>query len=64
MNGSLLDRNGNIIVSKLESELQQALEFDIKYKQKDNMKKRACKVAKSYDEFRDMVACAHLEHLT
>ena len=62
MNG-IIDSKGNIVSSKLESELKLALEADLKYKQQDNMKKRACRVAKSYDEFRDMVACAHLEHV-
>ena len=59
----VIDNKGNIVSSKLESELKLALEADLKYKQQDNMKKRACRVAKSYDEFRDMVACAHLEHV-
>lgn len=59
----ILDKNGQLVPSKLESELQQALEADLRYKQQDNMKKRASRVAKSYEEFRDMVACAHLEHV-
>lgn len=58
-----LDANGNINIFKLQEELQSSLEFDVKYKQTDNMKKRASKVAKSYDEFKDMVACAHLKKL-
>jgi hypothetical protein len=58
-----LDDDGNINASFLEKELQSALEFDIKYKQTDSMKKRAVKVAGSYDEFRNMVACAHLKTL-
>ena len=59
----IIDSKGNIVSSKLESELKLDLEADLKYKQQDNMKKRACRVAKSYDEFKDMVACAHLEHV-
>jgi hypothetical protein len=59
-----LDASGNIDTSKLEEELRHALEFDVRYKQTDNMKKRACKVSGSYDEFKAMVACAHLKTLT
>lgn len=59
-----LDENGNIDSSKLERELRSALEYDIQYKQKDNMKKKAVKVAGDYDEFKAMVACAHLKTLT
>lgn len=55
------DANGNIDPSSLEKDLQQALDSDVKYKQTDNMKKRAIKVAGSYDEFKNMVACAHLK---
>lgn len=44
----LLDSSGNIDPKKIEKELAHALEFDNKYRQTDNMKKRACKVAKSY----------------
>lgn len=43
----LLDSVGNINPNKLEKELARALEFDARYRQTDNMKKRACKVAKS-----------------
>ena len=60
---SLLTLDANINVSKLEKELRTALDFDVKYKQTDNMKKRACKVATDYDEFKSMVACAHLKTL-
>ena len=59
-----LDNNGNVQTEKLQKELQQALQGDIKYKQVDSMKKRAIRVAKSYDEFKGMVACAHLKTLT
>jgi len=38
-----------------------ALAFDIDYKKKDNMKKRAIKSAPDYDAFRNMVACASLK---
>mmetsp|Transcript_22413 Transcript_22413/g.32679 ORF Transcript_22413/g.32679 Transcript_22413/m.32679 type:complete len:233 (-) Transcript_22413:19-717(-) len=55
------DNNGNIDAASLEKELQNALDFDLKYKQTDGMKKRAIKTAQSYDEFKNMVACAHLK---
>lgn len=57
------DSNGNIDPSSLEKDLQDALDSDVKYRQTDNMKKRAIKVASSYDEFKNMVACAHLKTL-
>jgi hypothetical protein len=56
-----LDSDGNIDTSKLSKELLDALEFDINYKKKDNMKKRAIRVAPSYDAFKNMVACANLK---
>ena len=59
----MLDSEGNIDTNRLEKELRNALDFDIKYKQTDNMKKKACKVAGSYDEFKAMVQCAHLKTL-
>ena len=59
----LLGTDGNININRLEKDLRKALDFDIKYKQTDNMKKRACKVATDYDEFKNMVACAHLKTL-
>ena len=59
-----VDDKGNIDTSQLEKELTQALEFDVKYKQKDNMKKKAIKVAGDYNEFKAMVDCAHLKTLT
>lgn len=59
-----LDDDGFIDSSQFQKEVQSALESDVKYRQVDYMKKRAVKVAKSYDEFRDMVACAHLKTLT
>lgn len=62
--GITLDAAGNIDTRKLEKELRSALDFDIKYKQTDNMKKKACKVSGTYDEFKAMVACAHLKTLT
>lgn len=55
------DINGNIDPTTLEKDLQMALHADVKYKQTDNMKKRAIKVAGSYEEFKNMVACAHLK---
>ena len=60
----VLDEKGNIKQSVLEKSLRNALDFDIKYKQRDNMKKRACKTAGSYDEFKAMVDCAHLKKLS
>lgn len=59
-----LDSSGNVQTEKLQKELHAALEGDIKYKQVDSMKKRAIRVAKSYDEFKGMVACAHLKTLS
>ena len=59
-----VDSMGNIDTSQLEKELTQALDFDIKYKQKDNMKKKAIKSAGDYNEFKAMVDCAHLKTLT
>lgn len=38
-----------------------ALEEDVKYYKTDEMKKRAIKTAKSYDEFKGLVACACLK---
>eukprot|EP01039_Chlorochromonas_danica_P006459 gene6459-7123_t len=61
---SFLDAEGNINTARLAKELEAALEFDTRYRQTDNMKKRAVKVAASYDEFKAMVACAHLKKLT
>ena len=55
------DANGNIDPSSLEKDLIVALDSDVKYKQVDNMKKRAIRISKSYDEFKAMVACAHLK---
>jgi hypothetical protein len=56
-----LDESGNIDADRLSRELTEALEFDIAYKKKDNMKKRAVRSAPSYDAFKNMVACAHLK---
>lgn len=56
-----LDANGNIDADKLTKEMTEALAFDIDYKKKDNMKKRAIKSAPDYDAFRNMVACASLK---
>ncbi len=61
---SILDEFGNINASFLQLELQEALSSDIKYKQVDNMKKRAVKVAADYNEFKAMVACAHLKKIS
>jgi hypothetical protein len=64
MDAVRLDKEGNIDTKSLEKELKDALEFDVNYKQRDNMKKRASKAAASYDEFRSMVDCAHLKKLS
>lgn len=61
---SILDVNGNINTDKLSKELRAALDADVKYKQTDNMKKRACRTAADYDQFKAMVECAHLKKLT
>ncbi len=58
----MLDASGNINTAKLAKELQSALDADIKYKQTDNMKKKACKAAGSYDEFRAMVCLPQFSH--
>ena len=55
-----LDSDGFINSSKFQKDIYSALDEDRKYRETDYMKKRAVKVAKSYDEFKDMVACAHL----
>lgn len=55
-----LDANGNIDTAALEGDLRSALAADTEYRRTDNMKKRAVRVAKSYDEFKNMVACANL----
>ena len=59
-----VDENGNIDTSMIERELSQALQFDVAYKQKDNMKKKAIKAAADYNEFKAMVDCAHLKTVT
>ena len=61
---SIVDANGNIKSSLLVKELTTALEGDIHHKQTDSMKKRAVKVSRDYDEFKNMVAAAHLKTLT
>jgi hypothetical protein len=60
---NILDVDGNIDTTKLSKELTEALEFDVRYKQVDNMKKRAIRNAQSYDEFKALVQCAHLKKL-
>ena len=52
---------GDFNPSVLERELAVALEEDTKHKQTEAMKKRAITKAKDYDEFKNMVACAHLK---
>jgi hypothetical protein len=58
-----MDAFGNLNTAKLEKELLANLQADIKYKQTDNMKKKAVKTAGSYEQFRAMVDCAHLKTL-
>jgi len=62
--GIPLDAQGNLDTSVLAKELQNALDFDLKYKKTDNMKKRAIRKAGSYDEFKAMVACANLKTIS
>ena len=61
--GVKMDNNGYIDSSSFQKELKSALDEDVRYRQVDYMKKRAVKVAASYDEFKAMVACAHLRTL-
>lgn len=56
-----LKEDGNIDAARLEKDFRSALDFDMKYKQEDNMKKRACKISADYNEFKAFVACAHLK---
>ena len=48
----------------LERELAASVEADARYHREDDMKKRAITVAPTYDDFRNMVACAHLKPLS
>jgi len=59
-----LDAEGNLDTGHLAKELKAALEYDVHYKQQDNMKKKAVKTSGTYDDFKAMVACAHLKTLT
>lgn len=61
--GVELDEYGNINTKKLAKELRGALDHDVRYRQVDNMKKRAIRIAPSYDDFKAMVACSHLKTL-
>ena len=56
-----IDKNGNVDTNNLSTEIKDSLDFDLRYKQTDNMKKRAIRVAGCYDDFKNMVACAHLK---
>ena len=60
-NCAKIDSEGFINSQSFQKDIQTALDADTKYRQTDYMKKRAVKVSKSYDEFKDMVACAHLK---
>jgi len=59
-----LDAEGNLDTGYLAKELNAALQYDIHYKQVDNMKKKAVKTSGTYDDFKAMVACSHLKTLT
>ena len=48
----ILEPDGKINTSKLEESMHKALEFDVKYRQTDNAKKRAIKVSGSYEDFK------------
>jgi hydrogenase maturation factor len=61
---SIVDAEGNIRTDSLSKELRAALQEDVRYRQTDNMKKRAVKVAGDYSVFKNMVAAAHLKKLT
>ena len=56
-----LRTDGSVDKKKLEKELNEALQEDFRYEKTDAMKKRAIHNARSYDEFRHMVACATLK---
>lgn len=60
----LVDCDGNINIGMLSKELGSAMAHDVRYKQVDNMKKRAVKGAASYDEFKALVSCAHLQKIS
>ncbi|KAJ0393446.1 hypothetical protein P43SY_000754 [Pythium insidiosum] len=53
--------HGCFDTAALQDELARALEEDRKYKLTDSMKKRAIHTAASYDEFKNLVACADLK---
>ncbi len=59
-----LKNDGTMDMSVLEKELKHAMEDDYTRTKTDEMKKRAIKVARDYDEFKNMVACATLKPLT
>lgn len=61
---SILDEQGNINAQQLTKEIKASLEYDIRYRQVDNMKKRAIRTSTNYEEFQALVACAHLKKLS
>ncbi len=61
---SILDEQGNINADQLSKEIKASLEYDLRYRQVDNMKKRAIRTSTNYEEFQALVACAHLKKLT
>ncbi|KAE9034745.1 hypothetical protein PR003_g8392 [Phytophthora rubi] len=56
--------HGAFDTAALQQELAQALEDDRVYKLTDDMKKRAIHTAASYDEFKNLVACADLKPIS
>ncbi len=58
------DSSVNMSMSELEEELKEAMEDDFVRTKTDEMKKRAIKVARDYEEFKGMVACATLKPLS
>ncbi|KAG6618692.1 coiled-coil domain-containing protein 103 [Phytophthora cinnamomi] len=56
--------HGAFDTAALQQELAQALEDDRLYKLTDSMKKRAIHTAASYDEFKNLVACADLKPIS
>ncbi len=59
-----LDADGNLDTDFLAKELKSALDYDVHYKQVDNMKKKAIRNSGTYDDFKAKVACSHLKTLT
>ncbi|KAM3576253.1 hypothetical protein VYU27_001785 [Nannochloropsis oceanica] len=60
----LIDGGGELNMRKLQQELHQALDEDQRLTRVDVVKKRAVRTVGSYEEFKNLVACAHLRPLT